>query len=55
MRNNSSRLPKEFMIDLLVFTGTDHSSSIRKLSLARLAPEDKCKFHKHVDDSDKCV
>jgi hypothetical protein len=46
------------MIDLLVFAGKKHRSSIEKdylrLKANNFVYAEKCRFHKHADNSDKC-
>lgn len=47
--------PKDFVVDLLVFVGQRSEKFLGKVwqdDLNRL--EEKCSFHLHVDDSDKC-
>lgn len=57
MKDFSLHIPQEFLLDLLAFTGTQLCAATArpaevKKPLAKKSQ--KCKFHKHVDDSDKC-
>jgi hypothetical protein len=54
MKENMSKLPKDFMIDLLILTGTDQRAEILKTFKERMTSVEECKFHRHVDDSDRC-
>jgi hypothetical protein len=53
-----SKLPKSFMIDLLVLIGKKHRKSIEQDYQRSEANDfvfsEKCRFHKHTDNSDKC-
>lgn len=50
-------LPRDFLIDLLAFMGERHGANMKrdKKDVEKLWTSKKCKFHKHVDDSDKCT
>jgi len=54
IKKHSSKLPKDFLIDLLTTVGADHRSDILRVATARRALKEKCKFNLHFDDSDKC-
>jgi hypothetical protein len=57
MKSFSSRFPDEFWLDLLALTGTQLCAATARLAELKkpLAKKSqKCKFHKHFDDSDKC-
>jgi hypothetical protein len=54
MKGNLSKLSKEFLVDLLTFTGSDHRAEILKCSTARRTKSERCELHRHVDDWDKC-
>jgi hypothetical protein len=55
MQEHISKFPEEFLIDLLSFVGQRHKSHIQKDGRAkRIMFTEKCKFHKHAEDSDQC-
>jgi hypothetical protein len=54
LRDQSSKVSKEFLIDLLALTGTGHHSEIGKLFRTQRSEVKGCKFHRHMDDSDRC-
>jgi len=53
-RDQSSKVSKEFLIDLLALAGTGHQCEIGKIFRTQRSQEKGCKFHRHMDDSDKC-
>jgi hypothetical protein len=54
MRQNSSEIPKGFLFDLLAYMEAQHCSKTAKHAEGKNPLADKCRFHKHVDDTDKC-
>jgi hypothetical protein len=55
LENVLSKVPKAFVVDLLILVGDRHKAELKNdftTQLKRLA--EKCKMHKHVDDLDKC-
>jgi hypothetical protein len=52
MRQHASEIPKDFLFDLLVTTEAKLSAQGAD---AQGPLANKCKFHKHVDDSDRCT
>lgn len=54
MRENPSKIPKDFLFDLLAHMEARHCSKTAKHAKEKSTLADKCKLHKHVDDSDKC-
>ena len=57
MKDGFYRIPDEFLLDLLAFTGTQLCAATARLAEVKkpLAKKSQqCKFHKHIDDSDKC-
>lgn len=54
-QNYSEILPKQFIIDLLVSIGKQYKIEIKRdFQAQKESRAEKCKYHKHVDDSDKC-
>jgi len=55
MRAEVSRIPKDFLFDLLASREAQHYPQTAELAQTQKPLAEKCKFHKHVDDSDKCL
>jgi hypothetical protein len=55
MEEQSFRLSHSFTVDLLIFIGRRHKTELeRDMTVKAKSLEQKCKFHKHVDDFDTC-
>lgn len=54
MKKHDLNVPKEFLFDFLALMGAQLSSVRARRPKAKKSLEQKCRFHKHVDDSDKC-